>query len=266
MDQGLVDQIARVDVGEEQNIRVAHDFAAGGTLVAGGLGVDGQIHAQGAVHDAAGDFALLVHLRQLSGLHGGGHFGVDHLNGGQRGHLGALQAAGVGHLDGVGDDAGLVLQGGIGHEGHVGEEEQLLHALDLEHGHMAQGAAGAQADFLVEHALEEGLGVGQTLHVHIHHAVVGQLDRGQGGFLHIGLVDDFKTGQVHADFRGNGLDFGLVAYQNRVGNALIPGGGHGLQHGVVLGDGHGNLLLLALSDLGNQAVKALNHSRSTSIR
>ena len=47
MDQRLVDEVARLDVGEQQDIRMAGGRAVLGTLVVGSLGVDGNIHGQG---------------------------------------------------------------------------------------------------------------------------------------------------------------------------------------------------------------------------
>src|SRR5699024_1862515 len=115
------------------------------------------------------------------------------------------------------DDVDLVLQGGVGHEGDVGQEQQLLDALDLKHRHVGQGLAGAQAHFLVQHALQEGLGVQQALHVHIGDAVVGQLDGGQRSLDLVGLVDDLVAAQVDVKFRGDLADGGLVAHQDGVG-------------------------------------------------
>ena len=54
----------------------------------------------------------------------------------------------MGHGDGVLDDMYFIFQGGIGHKGNVGQEQQLLNALDLEHGDMGQGVAGAQAGYV----------------------------------------------------------------------------------------------------------------------
>src|SRR5699024_7060357 len=118
--QRLVADVAGLDIREQQDVGMAGGGAVLGALVGGGLRVDGDVHGQRAVHNAAGDAAVLVHLAQFVGVHGAGHLGVDHLNGGQRGDAGAGDAAGVGHLDGVVDDVDLVLQRGVGDKGHVG--------------------------------------------------------------------------------------------------------------------------------------------------
>ena len=245
MDQGLVDQVAGLNVGEQQDVGMAGGRTVLGALVPCGFGVDGDVHGQGAVHHAAGDLALGVHLAQLVRVHGAGHLGVDHFDSGQRRDLGALHAAGMGHGHGVLDDVDLVLQGGVGHKGHVAQEQQLLDALDLKYGHMGQGLAGAQAHFLVQHALQEGLGVQQALHVHIGHAVVGQLDGGQRSLDLVGLVDDLVAGQVDGKLRGDLADGGFVAHQDGVRDALLAGRVNGFQNGVVLSGGHGQLLLAA---------------------
>ena len=226
-----------------------------GTLVVGGFGIDGDVHGQGAVDDAAGDLALGVHLAQLVGIHGAGHLGVDDLNGGQGSDLRALDAAGMGHGDGVLDDMYFIFQGGIGHKGNVGQEQQLLNALDLKHGDMGQGVAGAQADFLIQHALQEGLGVQQALHVHVGHTVVGQLDGLQRSLDLIGLVDDFVVGQVDIQLTGDLADGGFIAHQDGIGNALFMGSVYGLQNGIVLGGGNGQLLLAAGLYFSDQVLK-----------
>ncbi len=65
----------------------------------------------------------------------------------------------------------------VGHKGNVGQEQQLLDALDLEHGDVGQRVLPVRRPTsFVQHALEEGLGVQQALHVHVGHAVMGQLD------------------------------------------------------------------------------------------
>ena len=111
VDQRLVDEVAGLDVGEQQDVGMAGSRAVLGTLVVGSFGIDGDVHGQGAVDDAAGDLALGVHLAQLVGIHGAGHLGVDDLNGGQGSDLGALDAAGMGHGDGVLDDMYFIFQG-----------------------------------------------------------------------------------------------------------------------------------------------------------
>ena len=130
----------------------------------------------------------------------------------------------MGNGDGVLDDMYLILQRRVGHEGDVGQEQQLLNALDLKHSHMRQRIAGAQTDFLVQHALEEGLGVQQALHVHVGHAVVGQLDGLEGGLHLVRLVDDLIVGEVDVQLGCDLADGSLIADQNGVGNALLVGG------------------------------------------
>ncbi len=80
-----------------------------GALVVGSLGVNGNIHGQGACFDdATGDLALGVHLAQLVGIDGAGHLRVDDLNSGQGRNLGALDAAGMGHSNGILDEYGTL--------------------------------------------------------------------------------------------------------------------------------------------------------------
>ena len=226
-----------------------------GTLVVGSLGINGNVHRKGTVNDTAGDLALGIHLAQLVGIDGAGHLRVDDLNGGQRRDLGALDAAGMGNGDGVLDDMYLILQRRVGHEGDVGQEQQLLNALDLKHSHMRQRVAGAQTDFLVQHALEEGLGVQQALHVHVGHAVVGQLDGLEGGLHLVRLVDDLIVGEVDVQLGCDLADGSLIADQNGVGNALLVGGVDSLQNSVILGGGHGQLLLAAGLYFRDQVLK-----------
>ena len=110
---------------------------------------------------------------------------------------------------------------------------------------MRQRLAGAQADFLVQHALEEGLGIQQALHVHICNAVMGQLDSLQGSLHLVRLVDDFIVGKVDIQLGGNLADGCLIANQNGIGNALLVGSVNSLQNGVILRSGNGQLLLAA---------------------
>ena len=226
-----------------------------GTFVVGGFGVDGDIHGQGAVHNAAGDLALGVHLAQFVSIHGAGHLGVDDFNGGQGSNLRALDTAGMGDSDRVLDDMYFILQGGVGHKGNIGQEQQLLNTLDLEHGNMGQGVAGAQADFLIQHALQEGLGIQQALHVHVGHAIVGQLDGFQRSLDLVGLVDDLVVGQVDVQLRGDLADGGFIAHQDGIGNTLLMGSVYGLQNGIVLGGGNGQLLLAAGLYFSDQVLK-----------
>ena len=51
------------------------------------------------------------------------------------------------------NDMYLVLQGRIGHEGHVREEQKLFDAGNVEHAHMGKRIAGPKAHFLVQNAL-----------------------------------------------------------------------------------------------------------------
>ena len=59
----------------------------------------------------------------------------------------------MGHLYGIFNDMYLVLQGRIGHEGHVREEQKLFDAGNVEHAHMGKRIAGPKAHFLVQNAL-----------------------------------------------------------------------------------------------------------------
>ena len=216
-----------------------------GTLVVGGFGIDGDVHGQGAVDDAAGDLALGVHLAQLVGIDGAGHLRVDDLNSGQGRNLGALDAAGMGHSNGILDDMYFIFQRRVGHEGDVGQEQQLLDALDLEHGDVGQGVAGAQADFLVQHTLQEGLGIQQALHVHIGHAVVGQLDGLERSLHLVRFIDDLIVGEVDVQLGRDLADGCLVTDEDCIGDALLVGSVNSLQDSVVLGSGNGQLLLAA---------------------
>ena len=224
-------------------------------LVVGSLGVDGNVHGQGTIHHTAGDLALLVHLTQLLGIHGAGHLGVDDLNGGQRSNLGAGNAAGMGHGNSILDDMHFIFQRWVGHKGNIGQEKQLLDALDLKDGHMGQGLAGAQADLLVQHTLQEGLGVQQALHVHIGHAVMRQLDSLQRGLHLVGLVDDLIVGKVDVQLCRDLADGSLVTHQNGIGNALLMGGVNSLQNRIVLSGGDSQLLLAAGFYFRDQVLK-----------
>ena len=53
VDDGLVDQVACMNVGEEQNIGVALDLAVRRSLMLCGLRVDGKVEGKRSVHDAA---------------------------------------------------------------------------------------------------------------------------------------------------------------------------------------------------------------------
>ena len=256
MDQRLVDEVAGLNVGEQQDVRMACSRAVLGTLVVGSLGINGNVHRKGTVNDTAGDLALGVHLAQLVGIDGAGHLRVDDLNSGQGRNLGALDAAGMGNGDGVLDDMYLILQRRVGHEGDVGQEQQLLNALDLKHSHMRQRIAGAQTDFLVQHALEEGLGVQQALHVHVGNAVVGQLDGLEGGLHLVRLVDDLIVGEVDVQLGCDLADGSLIADQNGVGNALLVGGVDSLQNSVILG----GALLVDLLGVGQDVAAVLLQS------
>src|SRR5699024_4610964 len=50
VDQRLVDEVAGLDVGEQQDVGMAGSRTVLGTLVVGRFGIDGNIHGQGAVH------------------------------------------------------------------------------------------------------------------------------------------------------------------------------------------------------------------------
>ena len=110
---------------------------------------------------------------------------------------------------------------------------------------MGQGVAGAQTDLLVQHALQEGLGVQQALHVHIGHAVMRQLDSLQRGLHLVGLVDDLIVGKVDVQLCRDLADGSLVTHQNGIGNALLMGGVNSLQNRIVLSGGDSQLLLAA---------------------
>ena len=120
---------------------------------------------------------------------------------------------------------------------------------------MAQRLAGAQARLFVQDALQEGLGIQQALHVHVGLAVMGQLHglQRRGGLVR--LVDDAVVAQVHVQLGGDLADGGLVAHQDRVGNAPLVGLVHRFQHGVVLGRGHGQPLFAAGTHFCNQVIK-----------
>ena len=153
MNDGLVDQIAGMDIREQQNVGVALDLAVRRALMLCSLRIDGQIQRKRSVHDASGDFAFFIHFGQFRSLYGDGHLGIDHLHGGKRSHLRIGNAAGMGYLYGVFDDMYLVLQRGIGHEGHVREEQKLFDAGNIKYAYMGKRMAGPKANLLVENAL-----------------------------------------------------------------------------------------------------------------
>ena len=142
-----------MDVGEKKNVGVALDGSVCSALVLCGLGVDGKVKGEGAVHDTSGNFPFLIHAGELAGLNGSGHFGVDHFNRREGGNFGIFNAAGLCDFQRVIDDMYLVLQRGIRNESHIGEEKQTVDSLHLKYTHVRERLACAQSHFLVQNAL-----------------------------------------------------------------------------------------------------------------
>ena len=117
------------------------------------LRINGQVEGKRSVNNTAGDLSFLAHLCQLGGLYGYGHFRVNHLNSGQRGYLGGGNAAGMSHFYGIFNNMYLVLQRRVGHECHVGEEQQLVDAGDIEYAYMGKRISGSQANLFVKNTL-----------------------------------------------------------------------------------------------------------------
>ena len=161
----------------------------------------------------------------------------------------------MGHGNSILDDMHFIFQRRVGHKGNIGQEKQLLDALDLKDGHMGQGLAGAQADLLVQYTLQEGLGVQQAFHVHVGHAVMRQLDSLQRGLHLVGLVDDLIVGKVDVQLCRDLANGSLVTHQNGIGNALLMGGVNSLQNRIVLSGGDSQLLLAAGFYFRDQVLK-----------
>ena len=134
----------------------------------------------------------LIHLDQRAGVQSAGHIGVDHLDGRQTGHLGALHAQGAGEADGIPQDVGLLLQVGIGVERGVGDEEDAVEALDLVEVAVGDDLAAAQADLLIQHSAQKVIRVQLSLHVDVG-TLRGNLGHGDepalGHMLHIGHLN-----------------------------------------------------------------------------
>ena len=82
-------------------------------------------------------------IRQLSGLNGLGHLGIDYLYSGKRSNLGILYAACVCNLNGIINDRNLVLKSGIRHECNICKEQKLLDSLDFKYTDMRKLSAGS---------------------------------------------------------------------------------------------------------------------------
>ena len=199
MYNGFVYQVARMDIREKQHICIALDLPVGGPFVLCRFCVYGKVKRERSVYDTARNLTLFAHFCQLSRIHRGRHLGIYHLHRCQRRHLGHIHAAGIAHRNRILDDIDLVLQRRIGHEGHICQKQKPVNAGNLKYAYMGQRIACAQAHFLVQHALQEILGVNQSLHVHVSPAVMCQFHRLQGSCNDVRLINDLIAGQIHID-------------------------------------------------------------------
>ena len=146
----LVSYISRMDIREEDHVRISDDLPVLSLLVLRSLGIDGQIHRQRSVDDAVLYLALIVHLRKLCSLYGSRHLLVHYLYRCHGSHLRHIYSAGITYLHGVLDDAHLLLQSGIRQESHIRKEEELRYALYLEYTHMREKPLGTQSHLFVQ--------------------------------------------------------------------------------------------------------------------
>ena len=120
MYDGLIDQISRMNVGEEQDIGISLDFAVSSAFMLCSLGINGKIKRERTVDHAVSDLSFRTHSGKLSGFHCCGHLGIYYLDSGQRSDFRAVDAACFCYGECIFDDVHFIFQSGIGHKCDIG--------------------------------------------------------------------------------------------------------------------------------------------------
>jgi len=119
-----------------------------------GFEIDGVVHGEGAVDDAVFDLAALAHEGEGSGVEGGLHGGIDGFDRGQDGDFGLFDTEGASNGDGVGNDVGFLLEVGGYVDAAIGDEQELVVAVDFIKADVAEQPVGPQSFVAFEDGLE----------------------------------------------------------------------------------------------------------------
>ena len=257
----LEEDVGRLQIGEEQAVRIARDGRTPYLLVFGHLLVERHVERQRTVHDDVAQLAAVGHLGQQRAFGRGDDVGEQLLRGGDAGDFRRLDAQQVGRAGEVADLHGLLLEVGQRNHGDVRDDEQLVVAGHLDDRDVAQHAfRGEQPGLLVEDAAHVLVRRDQPLHQHV--GVAG--DHGGDGLLHalhvVGFVHDVEGLQVEAVLLADPFDRGLVAVERRLHQPLLVGLIDGLQRMRILPVGYGKTFFTSLSRLFDDFRKMLNHS------
>ena len=151
---------------------------------------------QGTINDAFAELTVLGHLDNHGIIFGEGEMlAVDFLSAVDErylGHLDAEVASHIGHILHHLDALSLV---GVGDNGCIGENQQLVIVGNVGHGSMGQHVTlGQNAGFLVQDGTQQVVGVDQTLHQHVGLVLTHQSDSLSGSVIGISSVNITDVG------------------------------------------------------------------------
>ena len=211
-----------MDVRRNENVAVAGGGAVEVFLFCGG-GAHGAVVGDRPFHEAAGDFAFLVHAFKLGSLDGFGHFGVDLFDAGKHADLRVFAAKAVERMHGVVDKGFFLFKAGVGEHAAVNNGNKLVAAGNCRDEKRAHQVAVVKAGAGFYNALQQCGGIKLAFHEEVCFALSDKLDGFCNRFGYIGAVIDvfFRNGSAH--FAKDFYDSILVADQNRLRKALIHG-------------------------------------------
>ena len=218
---GFIECVACLDVGEHDGVALSAQRRVD-ALDAQALRRDARLQVERTVHDAASELALPCHLLDVLIAHGEGEVLLVHL-------LRAVVQGDARLVDAhlmaeVGDVAHLLYAlflRGVGDDGRVGEEQQLVVLRQLRGGDMCEHATFRQDAFLlVQHHVQQVVGVDHSLHQDVHLPLVHHFHGTVSGVVGVGSIGEEHMVLVSHDV-GVSLYLGLTAHEDDIDESCL---------------------------------------------
>ena len=195
---GFDQKISRFDIRHKKDICIAGD-GAGDPLMCCRLFRDRIVQSKGACYHAAFDLSRPVHLFQLCGIPGTGHFFILFLHCAQSRDLRVFISKGMGGFHGIPDDRSLGIQIRCDIDRRIGDIKQPVKAFHFKRADMAQHTVSAQAIGFVQHSFHDDGGIHHSLHDQRNVPFSGKSCRFFTGSLPVGNIHDLPS--IHPDIR-----------------------------------------------------------------